>query len=429
MGQELRNPGYRGLNRSRKTSLLASFRIRSFRFQWPADLLASWAFEMETLILGWYVLVETGSVFLLTVFGSLRWIGTLIAPLIGVVGDRLGRRKMLYSMRATFLALASIVMTLGLMDLLTPYYVFAITLLTGLVRPSDMVMRNALIGDTIPADSLMNALGLSRISQNSARIFGTLAGAGLFSVLGIGQAYVFVAGFYMMSFALTLGVSKVHPSAASRAPSGVGGPDRSARPSHWRELKEGFVYIWNTPTVLAVMWLAFLVNLTALSITEGLLPFVAKEIYLIDENGLSHLVAGFAGGALIGALFMAWTGGMKHPARFMLINILLWYAMLAVFARFESKFDGLTILFVMGVVHSMAMISMSATLLGALNDQIRGRVMGVRTLAVYGLPTGLLGAGILIEPIGFSNAIGIYATVGLLFTALIGYRWSNALWH
>ena len=41
---------------------LAPFRIRSYRFQWPADLLVSWAFEMETLILGWYVLVETGSV-------------------------------------------------------------------------------------------------------------------------------------------------------------------------------------------------------------------------------------------------------------------------------------------------------------------------------------------------------------------------------
>jgi hypothetical protein len=33
--------------------------VRSFRFQWPADLLTSWAFEMEALILGWYVLVTT----------------------------------------------------------------------------------------------------------------------------------------------------------------------------------------------------------------------------------------------------------------------------------------------------------------------------------------------------------------------------------
>ncbi|MGH7413252.1 MAG: MFS transporter, partial [Candidatus Rokuibacteriota bacterium] len=46
--------------------MLASFRVKSFRFQWPADLLTSWAFEMETLILGWYVMVQTGSVLLLT---------------------------------------------------------------------------------------------------------------------------------------------------------------------------------------------------------------------------------------------------------------------------------------------------------------------------------------------------------------------------
>src|ERR1700759_614500 len=56
---------------------LAPFRIRSYRFQWPADLLTSWAFEMETLVLGWYVLVETNSVVMLTVFGALLYGGTL----------------------------------------------------------------------------------------------------------------------------------------------------------------------------------------------------------------------------------------------------------------------------------------------------------------------------------------------------------------
>ena len=49
---------------------MAPFQVRSFRFQWPADLLTSWAFEMETLIIGWYVLVETGSVLLLTLVGA-----------------------------------------------------------------------------------------------------------------------------------------------------------------------------------------------------------------------------------------------------------------------------------------------------------------------------------------------------------------------
>ena len=39
-----------------RPSALAPFRIRNYRFQWPADLLTSWAFEMEMIILGWYVL-------------------------------------------------------------------------------------------------------------------------------------------------------------------------------------------------------------------------------------------------------------------------------------------------------------------------------------------------------------------------------------
>jgi MFS family permease len=94
----------------RRSSLLAPFQVRSFRFQYPADLLTSWGTEMENLILGWYVLVATGSVLLLTLFGSLQYFGTLGAPVLGIVGDRLGHRNMLCAMRIGYAALASIVM-------------------------------------------------------------------------------------------------------------------------------------------------------------------------------------------------------------------------------------------------------------------------------------------------------------------------------
>ena len=63
-------------------SALTPFRVRSYRFQWPADLLTSCAFEMEVIILGWYVLVETQSVLMLTVFGALLYLGTMLAPLV-----------------------------------------------------------------------------------------------------------------------------------------------------------------------------------------------------------------------------------------------------------------------------------------------------------------------------------------------------------
>ena len=74
----------------RRTAALAPFRIRSYRFQWTSDLATSWAFEMESIILGWYILTETGSVLLLTVYASLQYLGTLFAPMFGMLGDLMG---------------------------------------------------------------------------------------------------------------------------------------------------------------------------------------------------------------------------------------------------------------------------------------------------------------------------------------------------
>ena len=99
---------------------LAPFRIRSYRFQWPADLLTSWAFEMETLILGWYVLVETNSVVMLTLFGALLYGGTLIAPIVGVWSDRIGHRNMLTGMRAVYALVAAALMVLAFTGTLQP---------------------------------------------------------------------------------------------------------------------------------------------------------------------------------------------------------------------------------------------------------------------------------------------------------------------
>ncbi|MFX7961077.1 hypothetical protein ABTK60_19510, partial [Acinetobacter baumannii] len=73
---------HRVVSATTRRSALAPFRIRNYRFQWPSDLLTSWAFEIETLVLGWYILVETGSVLLLTVLGSLQYVGTLVAPVL-----------------------------------------------------------------------------------------------------------------------------------------------------------------------------------------------------------------------------------------------------------------------------------------------------------------------------------------------------------
>src|SRR5258705_6074241 len=98
---------------------------------------------METLILGWYVLVETGSVLLLTLFASLSYVGTLIAPLFGVVGDRIGHRDLLAMMRATYALLAGTLMTLALTGHLSPLYALVIVAVMCLRRTSELCVRRA----------------------------------------------------------------------------------------------------------------------------------------------------------------------------------------------------------------------------------------------------------------------------------------------
>jgi predicted MFS family arabinose efflux permease len=412
---------------------LAAFRVRSFRFQWPADLLTSLAFEMETVILGWYVLVQTGSVLLLTAFGSLLFLGTLLAPMFGVLGDRLGGRTMLTAMRAVYAVLAALLTILSLTGSLTPAWVFAIATLVGLVRPNDLVLRNSLIGETIPPQHLMGAVGLSRATMDSARVAGALAGAGLSTVLGIGPAYLLITTLYVTSGALTFGVARRHPvpdpGEAPRAASPGISTVAMSSPSSGRDLKDGLLHVLRTPALLAPMWLAFLINLTAYPVSSGLLPYVAKNIYLVDARGLGWLVASFAFGGLLGSIATVATGGPRRPERSMLVCTAIWYAVLLGFGHAGSLGAGLIALVLAGFVQNVAMISMTASLLAAAGDRFRARVMGVRTLAVYGLPLGLMAAGALIDLIGFPLTISALSIVGLVFTLLIAIKWRQNLWR
>ncbi|MBS02485.1 MAG: arabinose ABC transporter permease [Gammaproteobacteria bacterium] len=395
--------------RAEGRGFLAAFGSRSYRFQWPADLLSSWAFEMETLILNWFVLVATDSVLMTAAFSALAFGGTLLSPFFGVLADRIDRKTMLITMRLTYLALAATVMTLGLTGNVEPWQLFAIAAVSGLLRPSDLVVRHSLIADTFTAAALPNAMGLSRITMDSARIAGSLLGAGLLSTVGIGVAYGAVVGFYVVSIALATGIAAPRPAVRT-----------DAHP--WQDLRLGFRYVFETPTILGIMSLAFLVNLTAFPITHGLLTIVARNVFGLDENGLARLVASYAVGALIGSLILAAYKGSR-PGRATVIATLAWYVLLMGFGLTRDPSLGMGLIVFIGAAQSFSMISMSVLLLTTAHEAFRGRVSGVRMLAVYGLPLGLIIGGALIELLGTHVTFTLFTLTGIACTVLIAFRW------
>jgi hypothetical protein len=403
-----------------RVSALAPFRVRSFRFQWPADLLASWAFEMEGVILGWFVLVSTGSVLALAIFGSLQFLGTLISPFFGMAGDRIGNRNLICLMRASYIGIALILAVLFLLDQATPVAVFALGIAIGLVRPSDITLRNLLVGETMPTELLMPAMGVSRTTADSARVVGALSGAGLVAALGSGVAYVAVCAVYIASLLLTFNVGVRRLRVLGESDVGL---------SPIKALREGFAYVWSTPDVRAATLLAFLMNFAAYPFVGQILAYVAKDIYGLGQTGLGWLIACFALGALAGSLTLSARGAWIRAARSMVIAALLWFSLNLVFAWITVPIRGEILLVVIGFVQSFCMVPMAVILLRTADPAFRGRVMGVRMLAVYGLPLGMLLSGPLIEHVGFAWTASLYSLVGLFFASWIALRWREQLWH
>ncbi|MBR0995363.1 MFS transporter [Bradyrhizobium japonicum] len=406
-----------------RPSALAPFRIRNYRFQWPSDLLTSWAFEIETLVLGWYILVETGSVLLLTVLGSLQYVGTLVAPVLGMIGDRMGHRDLLVVLRLTYTVLASTTMVLALTGHLGPLKVMIIVTIMGLIRSSDLGLRSALLAGIMPAELLVGAISLSRTTQDSARIAGALTGAGLFAALGIGLVYAAVACLYLLAAVLMFCLTRPKRSVVT-----TDLPANSRAVSRLLdELKEGMVYAWNGPAMGAALSVAFLANLTAFPFTSGLLPYIARDIFHTDQTGLGYLSASFAVGSLIGSITLSLVGGLRI-ARLLIGATLAWYAVLLVFVEIRTMPVAMACLVLAGIAQSMSMISAAVILMRTASAHLRGRVMGVRMMVIYGLPPGLLAAGSLIDIIGYSATGSLYAAAGFIAMLAIAIRWRADLW-
>ena len=402
--------------------LLAPFAVRSFRFQWGSDVTTSTGFEMENLILGWYVLVQTGSPLLLAVVAALQYGGTLLAPGLGVVADRVSRRTLLLSLRAAYALVAGTAAGLGLAGWLEPWHAFVIAGLGGFLRPLDMMIRFSLVADTIPPRLLMNASGFQRLTMDAPRIIGALAGAGIMAAFGVGPAYAAVAAFYLLATLIGFGIS-LPPLGRSELPAGT------ATARFVGELGRGLAYIRSSGVIRFMLLLAVLANLLAYPSVLGLLPAVARDLYGVNENGLAQLITALATGALLASTVVA-VVRLRAPASVSAIGLVVWLALVAVLAFTGTHTSGMAVLFLIGFAQSLAMISMGAALLLVTSPAYRGRVMGVRMLAVYGNPVGLLLGGALIEWMGVGFQMVAFAIAGLVLFGIAAAatrgRWLGA---
>ncbi len=171
---------------------------------------------------------------------------------------------------------------------------------------------------------------------------------------------------------------------------------------------------------------AFLANLTAYPLSNGLLPYIARDVTVPIRPDLASFR--FAIGSLAGSILLSVIGGIR-VARLMIASTVMWYAALLVFVQMQTIPAAIACLMLAGFAQSLTMISIAVILMGTASERFRGRVMGVRMLAIYSLPLGLLAAGSLIDEIGFAATGTLYAAAGLALILTIVLHWRAELWH
>ena len=384
-----------------------SLQYESFRYLWFGNLFGSGAQWVQQISISWLIYDMTDSAILLALVNGVRTIPiALIAPVAGVVVDRLDRRKLLIYSQA-FLAVVAALFAVGLwLDRVEVWHVFAFTLLIGVGSGVNMTTRQAVIPNVVPRKDLMNAIALSSASFNITRTFGPALGGAIIAALGMVWNFVFQSFLYIGSFIVLFPI---------RLPRHIEDEEQQ-RESFGRSFVTGLHYVWSNRPVFSLLILGLVPMLFVFPL-QALMPIFAKDVFHMDVKGFAVLLTANGIGSLAGTLALASLGDVRNKVAVMFASLfLVAFTLLAFSFSFSSSlYLSLGILGLMGAA-TMVFFSLTMTTIQMLiTDDMRGRVMSFFFMDLAIIPLGTLIAGALAEVLGGPVAVTVLGTAFFLF--------------
>jgi len=365
---------------------------------------------IETIVLSWMVLEMTNSPFLVGLVGAMRFAGLFVTPFAGMIADRINRRDLLLYSQVLNILLGAAFLFLLLAEMLEVWHIIVLTLLRGINFALDFPVRHALVVDLVAPEEQLNAVALSRAATDITSAVGPITGGILIVLLGYTGVFWLNLVLSIISLVLVFYMSDL-PGARARTEDTI-----------WTSFKEGFRLCRRDNVIMGVLGLAGIANLFGFPLVQALLPVFAKQVMGVGPAELG-LLAGAAGiGAFMGSLFLAWKGSRTEGGSLLWGSFLLWFVMIIVFAMVPHFSLSLLLLMVIGSAQSVAMITTTAVLLHRADPEMRGRVMGLRGLAMIPLFGGNLVGGALSEWSGVPMTLVIFGVAGILSTVAIGLR-------
>jgi MFS family permease len=374
-----------------------ALRHRNYRLFFGGQLVSLIGTWMQSVAQSWLVYRLTGSTILLGLVGFCGQIPVfLLAPIGGMVADRVRRHRVILATQITMMLLAFVLAALTLTGTVRVAYVIALAAALGVANAFDIPARQSFLVEMVGRENLVNAIALNSSMVNGARIVGpALAGI---TVAAIGEGWCFVANG--VSFlAVIAGLLAMRDLPAARTE-----PSKS---SPLADIAEGFAYVGKTAPVRALLLLLGLVSLMGVPYVT-LMPAIAHRVLHRGADGVGILMGATGIGALLGALTLAAKDGLQGLGRWVMGAAALFGASLIAFSFSRSFWVSFALLVPTGYGFMVQMAASNTLVQSMSPDAMRGRVMAVYSMMFMGMaPFGALLAGALAARVGPARTVGL----------------------
>jgi len=304
---------------------------------------------------------------------GLATLGPLIVMSLvgGAVADAVDRRKLLL---ANVVAQAATSVALALnasldQPALWPLYVLG-ALNAGLWG-IDLPTRNAMIPAMVSREKFPAAAALGQIVFQVGQVAGPALAGVVISGIDLAAAYWLDAATYGAAFVAVVLIKPQPPA---------GGGTRAGLAS----VKEGLSFLKGRRLLVST----FLIDINAMvfGMPRALFPALGIGLFAGGATTVGLLYAAPGAGALLGALFTGWVGGVRRQGRVVVVSVLLWGAAIAGFGLVPWLPLALLLLAVAGAADVVSAVFRNTILQISVPDGLRGRLSSIHIAVVTGGP-------------------------------------------
>lgn len=382
---------------------------KDFRIYWLGQWVSLMGTWMQNIAFTWLVFSLTGSAMLLGLMEAVKFLPiTFFSLFAGVIVDKYSKRKILLITQTISMILAFILSALVFTHMARYEFILILALISGVTNTIDMPARQTFTVEMTGKDDLVNAIALSSISSNLARIIGPALGALLLSYLGAGWCFLLNGLSFMAVIASLL---RIKAKTYVR--------DKGKEIRIFAEIKDGLKYIVHEKTLLQIILVTIITGIFVYNY-DILIPVFTKDILHQNEKIYGILMSALGIGSLLGAIIVSMKGKSNTKMRVLIASSLVEAVLLICIGLARTYYMAIGFLVMSGIFNIWFGALSNSVLQLTSTDEYRGRVMSVFSLVYAGTaPIGYMLSGASAGRFGADKTFIMSGAVTILLIILI----------